>query len=101
MVAVSHIAGGRVFRARLILALADGRTYDAIKRELHTTARTIARWKQRFEESGIEGLEPKHQGSKPRTATARCKPGCAGRCSKNRGTGARIGRYVSWRPRWA
>jgi transposase len=60
---------GDVFRARLILALADGMTYSRIKRELHTTARTISRWKQRFEESGVEGLEPKHKGSRPRSAT--------------------------------
>jgi len=63
------LPAGDVFRARLILALANGMTYKTIKRELHTTARTISRWKQRFEESGIEGLEAKHKGSKPRTAT--------------------------------
>jgi transposase len=64
------LPAGDVFRARLILALAKSATNNAIKRELHTTARTISRWKRRFEESGIEGLEPKHKGSKPRTATA-------------------------------
>jgi transposase len=63
------LPAGEVFRGRLILALADGMTYEAIKRELHTTARTISRWKQRFEERGIEGLEPKHKGSRPRSAT--------------------------------
>lgn len=63
------LPAGDVFRARLILAVADGMTYKRIKRELHTTARTISRWKQRFEESGIEGLQPKHKGSRPRSAT--------------------------------
>jgi len=63
------LPAGDVFRARLILALANGMTYNTIKQELNTTARTISRWKQRFEESGIEGLKPKHKGSKPRTAT--------------------------------
>jgi len=63
------LPAGDVFRARLILALADGWTYETIKQRLHTTARTISRWKQRFEESGIDGLEPRHKGSKPRTAT--------------------------------
>lgn len=63
------MAAGNVFRARLILALADGLTYAAIKRNLHTTAPTISRWKQRFEAAGIEGLEPQHKGSRPRTAT--------------------------------
>jgi transposase len=63
------LPAGDVFRARLILALADGKTYATVQRELQTTARTISRWKQRFKESGIEGLEAKHKGSKPRTAT--------------------------------
>ena len=63
------LPAGDVFRARLILALADGLTYEAIKQRLHTTARTISRWKQRFEEAGIDGLEPRHRGSKPRAAT--------------------------------
>ena len=52
-----------------MLALADGMTYAAIKKALHTTAPTIARWKQRFEEFGMAGLEAQHKGSKPRTAT--------------------------------
>lgn len=63
------LPAGDVFRARLILAFADGMTYNAIKRELHTTARTISRRKRRFERSGMEVLEPRHKGSKPRTAT--------------------------------
>src|SRR6478672_4812310 len=63
------LPAGDVFRARLILALADGMTYEAVKSSLRTTAPTISRWKQRFEQSGIEGLEPQHKGSKPRTAT--------------------------------
>jgi putative transposase len=52
------LPAGDVFRARLILALAGGKTYAAIKQSLHTTAPTISRWKQRFEEFGIDGLEP-------------------------------------------
>lgn len=63
------LPAGDVFRARLILALADGMTYSAIKQSLGTTAPTISRWKQRFEESGMDGLEAQHKGSKPRTAT--------------------------------
>lgn len=63
------LPAGDVFRARLILALAEGLTYETIKQRLRTTARTISRWKQRFEEFGIDGLAPRHKGSKPRTAT--------------------------------
>ena len=69
--AQSHtLPAGDVFRARLILALAEGRTYSQIMASLQTTAPTISRWKQRFEEQGIVGLEPRHKGSQPRVADA-------------------------------
>src|SRR2546422_10658414 len=64
------LPAGDVFRARLILALADGLSYDQIKAALQTTAPTIARWKQRFEEAGLDGLFPRHKGSQPRVADA-------------------------------
>jgi transposase len=64
------LPAGDVFRARLILALADGQTYNQIKTTLQTTAPTISRWKQRFEEAGMAGLDPRHKGSQPRIADA-------------------------------
>jgi transposase len=64
------LPAGNVFRARLILALADGTSYSRIVETLQTTAPTISRWKQRFEEQGMAGLEPRHKGSQPRVAHA-------------------------------
>jgi transposase len=64
------LPAGDVFRARLILALADGQTYSQIMSSLQTTAPTISRWRQRFEEHGISGLDPLHKGSQPRVANA-------------------------------
>src|SRR5947209_7040756 len=64
------LPAGDVFRARLILALAEGRSYGQIMATLQTTAPTISRWKQRFEEQGMAGLEPRHKGSQPRVANA-------------------------------
>jgi transposase len=65
--AVAHLApAGDVFRARLILALAKGESYRQIMASLQTTAPTISRWKQRFEQDGIDGLDPRHKGSQPR-----------------------------------
>ena len=61
---------GDVFRARLILALAAGHSYEAIARDLRTSAPTIARWKRRFDEHGLDGLMPRHRGSRVRVATA-------------------------------
>lgn len=64
------LPAGDVFRARLILALADGATYEQIMASLRTSAPTISRWKQRFEQDGIDGLDPRHKGSRPRVADA-------------------------------
>jgi transposase len=64
------LPAGDVFRARLMLALAEGQTYSKIMATLQTSAPTISRWKQRFEEDGIAGLDPRHKGSKPRVANA-------------------------------
>ena len=64
------LPSGDVFKARLILALADKQSYSSISQSLRTSAPTISRWKRRFQKQGLEGLEPRHKGSKPRAATA-------------------------------
>lgn len=61
---------GDVFRARLILALAAGHSYETVARDLQTSAPTIARWKRRFDGRGIDGLMPRHRGSQARVVTA-------------------------------
>jgi transposase len=63
------LPAGDVFRARLMLALADGKSWNQIQIELRTSRPTIARWKRRFEQQGMAGLDPRHKGSEPRTAT--------------------------------
>ena len=63
------LPAGDVFKARLILALANGESYATIQANLQTTAPTISRWKRRFEEKGLEGLEGRHKGSRVRAAT--------------------------------
>ena len=63
------LPAGDVFKARLILALADGKSYSAVEGELKTSRPTIARWRARFEQARIEGLEGQHKGSRPRKAT--------------------------------
>jgi transposase/transposase-like protein len=62
------LPAGDVFRARLILALDAGKSYSQIEAELGTSRPTIARWRRRFEEEGLAGLDARHQGSKPRAA---------------------------------
>jgi transposase len=56
------LPAGYVFRAKMILMLADGASFSTIKQRLGTTAPTISRWKQRFLASGIDGLDTSHPG---------------------------------------
>lgn len=63
------LPAGDVFRARLILALADGLSYREIEGKLGASAPTVSLWKRRFEQSGIAGLQGRHKGSQPRTVT--------------------------------
>jgi len=64
------LPAGDVFRARLILMLADGLPYRTIQQRLDTTAPTIVRWKRRFAEQRMAGLlEIRHPGQKPSVIT--------------------------------
>ena len=66
------LPAGDVQRARMILMLADGRSYTEIQERLQTTAPTISRWKKRFQQQGINGLlEVRHPGQKPKVITAK------------------------------
>jgi transposase len=64
------LPAGEVLRARMILMLAEGRSYAEIQERLQTTAPTIARWKKRFLAQGVTGLfEQHHPGQKPKVLT--------------------------------
>jgi transposase len=56
------LPAGYVFRARLILMLAEGASFNTVKQRLRTTAPTIIRWKQRFVAAGLDGLDTSHPG---------------------------------------
>ena len=56
------LPAGYVFRAKLILMLAEGASFGTIKQRLVTTAPTIVRWKQRFVAAGLDGLDTSHPG---------------------------------------
>ncbi len=43
-------------RARVVLLLASGRSYDDVQVETGFSRRTIALWKKRFEQHRLEGL---------------------------------------------
>src|SRR6267378_1288244 len=82
------LPAGDVFRARLILALADGTTYREIARSLKTSLPTIARWKMRFERDGLAGLEGRHLGSKQRAATPKVQARVIRRVQQKPGDGS-------------
>jgi transposase len=64
------LPAGDVLRARMILMLADGRSYLEIQERLQTTAPTISRWKKRYVIDGVNGLlDLHHPGQKPTVIT--------------------------------
>lgn len=64
------LPAGDVIRARMILMLADGRSYAEIQERLETTAPTISRWKKRFLSERMSGLiQMRHPGQKPTVIT--------------------------------
>src|ERR1700747_3002567 len=67
------LPAGYVFRARLILMLAEGASYNSLKLRLGTTAPPISRWKQRFLAAGLDRLDTSHPGQKPTVLTARLR----------------------------
>jgi len=54
-----------VIRSRIILMLNSGHTYDSIKNELKVGREAIAKWKKRFLQFGIEGLQDAARPGKP------------------------------------
>ena len=50
-------------RAHLLLLLADGHTWATICAVLYCSSRTIARWKDRFHEQGLDGLLDRPRGT--------------------------------------
>lgn len=56
-----------VRRADIILASAEGETDVAIAKRLKLNRMTVARWRQRFIDSGIEGLHDELRAGRPRS----------------------------------
>jgi transposase len=64
------LPAGDVFRARLVLMLAEGLPYRTIQERLGTTPPTISRWRRRFLKQRVAGLlEIRHPGQKPSVIT--------------------------------
>src|SRR6266404_9344714 len=58
-------------RARVVLMLADGETYDGIQEAVGCGRAYISRWRGRFLEQGVAGMYARHKGRKPTAMTPR------------------------------
>ncbi len=67
------LPAGFVLRSKILLALAAGLSYEAIKDKLDTTAPTISRWKKRFLSQGLDGFETHRPGRPPSKLTAKMR----------------------------
>ena len=56
------LPAGEVRRARLLLMLGEGKSYQMIQEELPCDATFIVRWKQRFLKDRLSGLYARHPG---------------------------------------
>ena len=57
------------FRARLVLACADGTMNGAVARRYRTTNATVGKWRQRFIQRRLEGIYDEPRVGAPRTIT--------------------------------
>lgn len=67
------LPAGFVLRAKIVLLLSEGWSYSRIADKLDTTSRTVGKWKRRFLEAGLDGLETERPGQKPPKLTARLR----------------------------
>ena len=73
-IARSHaLPAGLVRRARIVLLLADGVPVRAAGAKLGVSRPTIAKWRRRFLEHGVEGLKGRHRGRRPWKLTAQVR----------------------------
>ena len=56
----------RVQRARLVLYAAEGLTNVEIGERLDTNPKVVGRWRRRFYEEGLDGLEDRARSGRPR-----------------------------------
>ena len=67
------LPAGFVLRAKIVLLLSDGWSYAGIADKLDTTTRTVGKWKRRFLEAGLDGLETERPGQAPSKLTAKLR----------------------------
>ncbi len=56
---------GQIMRAKIILQLSEGRTPTEVAAAQRTSAKTVHRWRNRFEAEGIDGLLERPRSGRP------------------------------------
>jgi len=83
-----------MMRFKILLMLNDGHSYDSIKTELNVGREAIAKWKGRYLEHGLDGLEDApRKGKKPTYSEADKARVIQKACSKPEGG------YSNWSQR--
>ena len=67
------LPAGFVVRAKILLLSSDGCSHAAIADKLDIATRTVWRWKKRFLEDGLDGLETQRPGQAPPKLTPRLR----------------------------
>jgi transposase len=67
MVRKRTLAQRLVFRARILLCCADGLPHRQVKRQLHTSVDAVVRWRGRYEQEGLDGLQDRPRSGRPPT----------------------------------
>ena len=55
------------FRAQILLYCADGLPHRQIKRRLRTSVDTVLRWRNRYQQEGLDGLDDRPRPGRPPT----------------------------------
>ena len=64
-----------VVRARIVLLAAEGTSNKEIAQRLDTTPQTVCKWRKRFYEEGLSGLEDRPRSGRPSVFSPRSEDG--------------------------
>jgi transposase len=71
--ASQSLPAGFVVRAKILLLSSEGWSHAAIADKLDIAARTVWRWKKRFVDAGLDGLETQRPGQAPAKLTPKLR----------------------------